>query len=298
MKSQVTPLKVWGWVLCIFVLSQILIAIAFFFVESKGNQSRNEHYFDQINYIQQEFKKDNSSYKTIIIGTSLIGHGVECPNEITNYLSSKKKTDIKLLKIWSRGDQLKRFISLNLIDDVINAKPDLVIFQTGIAVIKFPNENPNMIQKLSSIYRTVIRYFLSPKHKIIYNSKNRCYPDNLDEQKNLDTVTYIPRKREVKTMDDLDFALEGFTLLQKEGIKTILVDIPRPVQSEKIIYTKSFNEQLQKLLNTYNKNFGIEHWSYTGTPIYYKHCIDEHHFNIEGRSLYTKWLLDKIEKEI
>lgn len=300
MKIHFAPLKIWVWVGSIFLIVQIFVVIFFKIKENDTNMTIDEIYSSQINYIHREFKKENNNYKAIIIGSSLIGHGVESLDEITNYLSSKKKTDIKLLKIWGSYDPLKRFIDLDLINKIIKAKPDLVLFQTELAAISFTKQmesRKNIIQRLSIVNKAVAKYIFFSKEKTTFNLKNRGYPYNLDRQVKLDTVKHIPLKREIKTIDDLGFALKGFRLLQKEGIKTIFVDIPRPLEAEKIIYTKSFKEKLQNLFNMYNENFGIEHWNYTGTPIYYKHCIDQAHFNKEGRSLYTKWLLDKIEKE-
>ncbi len=297
MKTHFTPLKAWSWTGSIFIIVQICVIIFFKVKEDDINKTMGEDYSSQINYMHREFKKENSSYKAIIIGSSLIGHGVASSDEITNYLSSQKKANVKFLKIWDSGDPLRRFMGLNLINEIIKAKPNLVLFQTELAAIKFDKKEDNMIQKLSFINKRVISHIFFPKDKITYNLKNRGYPKKLDKQIKWDTLKHIPAKRNIKNIDELGFAIEGLRLLQKEGIKTVLVDIPRPLQAEKIIYIKSFKKKLQKLFNMYNKNLGIEHWNYTGTPIYYKHCIDQAHFNKEGRSLYTKWLLDKIEEE-
>lgn len=294
MKIQTTPLKIWGWVSVIFIITQSVLVL--FFFKAKVDLNNNEDYYNQINYMHQEFRKNNS-YKVIIIGSSLIGHGVACSDEITTYLSSKKNVNINLLKIWDSNDPLNKFINLNLIEEIIKAKPDLVLFQTELAAINF-TKNKQWIQKVSFINKSIIRYIFSLKQGNKYSSKNRFCPKNIDIQFEYDTIKHIPQKRKVKPINDLHFVFNGFKRLQKEGIKTVLIDIPRPVQSEKIIYTKPFNEQLHKLFNVYYNNFGITHWNYTGAPIYYKHCIDEGHLNKKGRNIYTEWLLAKIEKEI
>jgi hypothetical protein len=296
MRTQVTPLNIWVWVGSMFVLIQVLIIL--FFFKAEIIKIGNEHYFDQINYIHEEFK-NSTDYKVIIVGSSLLADGVACPEEILNYISSEKRAEIKLLKIWDINDPLKKFID---IDEIIKAKPDLVIFQTELATIKFPNKDSyydkNVLQNLAHIDESLIKYVFPSLNKAKYNSENRCYRNHLKKPREYDSIHHTPKILEVKSIDDLDIAFEGFSLLQKEGIKTIIADIPRPMQTEKFINTKPFKEQLQELFSMYNENFGIEHWSYTGAPIYYKFSIDGAHLNTEGRSLYTRWLLDKIEREI
>ena len=300
MKIHFTPLKIWAWALSIFVIGQILVVTYFKLKEDVIDMTIGINYNSQINHMHREFKKSDSSYKTVIVGSSLIGYGVESSGEITNYLYTQKKNDIKLIKIWDKGEPLKKFIKLNLIDEIVKAKPDLVIFQTDLAAIGFAgykNNRENMAYRLSYINKSVIKYIFSPKIKTTDNLKNRGYPNNLEKKVKLDTIKHIPQKREVISINSLSFAQEGFRRLQKEGVKTVFVDVPRPLKAEKTIYTPIFKEKLQNLFNEYNENLGIEHWNYTGTPIYYKHCIDQAHFNKNGREIYTKWLLDKIEKE-
>jgi hypothetical protein len=210
---------------------------------------------------------------------------------------------VKLLKIWDSYDPLENFIDNNLINQIIKIKPDLVLFQTELAIIDYSERNVQaknfLLKKLNNlvyINTSTVKY-LWPFHK---RENFNCFliKKDVDIQTKYDTVAFIPFERTIKNIENLDYLTKGLNQLNNAGIKSVIVDVPKPQKIEKLIYTNSLNKDREALLKIYKEEYGIEHWSYSGQPIYFRHLRDEGHLNREGKSMYTKWLIGKIEKEI
>ena len=111
-------------------------------------------------------------------------------------------------------------------------------------------------------------------------------------------MKYKPVERFVKNNTEVQFVVEQLKILKKAGIKVVLVDIPRPQQVEKIMYTEPFRSDLTACLNIYQHEIDVPLWRYTGRPMYFKYFFDGGHLNKEGRHLFTTNLLEKIIKEM
>lgn len=297
MKNYTAPITTWIWVGATFVFFQLFVIIYYSFNENKINKLKYDHYFDQVKYITEELQKDSTGYKVIIIGTSLIGNGVACPEEIKSF--TNQKSNLRLFKIWGSNDLLEDFVSNNLINNIISWKPDLVLFQSELTTINFSEKNI-LLEKayqISNKNKSVLRYLSSFNKTTVYDSNYRCYPKNIDVETNSDTIAFTPAFRSIKDLQELDYLTSGFISLSQAGIKSVIVDIPRPVASEKIINTESFNQSAQTLIDLYKGKYSIVNWKYTGPPIYFKNCVDLAHLNKSGRKIYTNWLLNKIQKE-
>lgn len=295
MKTQNTPLRFWIYTASFFIIIYLVFNIYYEKNKSKINKHQLNYFSNELNHISQKLKNSDNNYNVIIIGSSLIGHGIPCSENIYKY----SKLNITLNKLWSPGDPIKKKqLNHKTTNQLIKTKPDLVLIQTELTAIKL-QYNERLVQHLflqkitefSSKINSMLDYFL-----IVPKDYTRC-PKNLNVQSKTDTLSYTPKKRIIKNIDNLKNLSTIFNQLNAAGIKTVIVDIPRPISTEKEIYTASFNKELQKLLNIYKQEYEVEHWNFTGPDMYYKHFIDDGHLNENGRDIYTEWLLNKIEKE-
>lgn len=300
MKVTVPSLKLWIWVGVSFFLFQFFL-IAYYNKHKKSSE-RDSWFSSQLLDIKSDFiNKTKTTYNVIIIGSSLVGNAVECPDEIVRTLANYKTRNILLKKIWQTHDQFQYFISnKNLINELLLIKPDLVCIQTELAAIRYEETEKffytgfeDYLQNLSTENSTIFKdLFINEKLKSI-----RCEDNFIDYEVLTDSLNYLPAKRYCKKKEEIKFAFEGLNKLTKAGIKIVLVDIPRPQQVEKIMYTQTFSEELNLLFDMYRQKFGIEHWRYTTRPMYFKDFHDGGHLNKGGRHLFTKDLLEKIINE-
>ena len=286
---KIPSLSIWIWVGILFILSQLVIILLHYSISNKISVENKKHYDDQIQYMMRAFEKDNNIHKVVIIGSSLVAHGVACSNESVD--------NIRLVKIWDNNDPIIKFLSQDLIGNIIKSKPNLVLFQKELVAINL-DVKYNMINELTAINKLVFSYTFSDKNKRMYDSNYRCSPRQFNKPIKFDSLSHIPKIRQIKPQDEINYIFESIRLLEKHDIKTVIVDTPKPLHSKNLIYTSSFKANQKKALDIYIKNSDIEYWDYNGPHMYYKHCIDNAHLNEQGRSIYTNWLLKTIKHNL
>lgn len=300
MKINIPPIKVWSWVIIAFFLFQLIVII---YYHKPGNAGSGDIWFSsQLRDIKSDFSKENkSAYQVIIIGSSLTGNAVECPDEIVNTLANYQTKSIVLKKIWQPHDHFEYFIrNKNLVNELLQIHPDLVCIQTELAAIRYEEPGKMFYEDIEGYLQDLALQNTTIFSDIINGNKPKfinCADNFIDYEVVADTNKYIPSKRYTKKDAEIQFAFEGLHQLRSAGIKIVLVDIPRPMQVEQIIYTQSFLQELNLLLDMYQRKFGIEHWAYTDRPIYFNDCYDGGHLNKAGRHVFTKNLLEKIIQE-
>ncbi len=180
-------------------------------------------------------------------------------------------------------------------------KPDLVCLQTEFAAIGFKEiekyfytDFQKYVQTLAFRNTRLVKDIFK-KGKVDYI---KCEDNFIDFEVVEDSMKYKPVERFVKNNTEVQFVVEQLKILKKAGIKVVLVDIPRPQQVEKIMYTEPFRSDLTACLNIYQHEIDAPLWRYTGKPMYFKYYFDGGHLNKEGRHLFTKNLLHKIIKEM
>ncbi|WP_316839183.1 hypothetical protein [Pedobacter gandavensis] len=301
MKTNGPPLKVWFYFFFAFFAFQIIV---YCYVKPKIKKVSYSDDKTMESALKDLKSSDEKSIKVVIIGSSLVGCGVECREEMNSAISSQKAPLVHLTKVWGSGDPYFRMIENDkLLDKLIEIRPDLICFQTELVAVNFDIVDPNLTglnQSLiiTSLYNKMAINYLRQNpdaNKNVPRNGQQCVPDREDIK--MDTTNYKPINRSVKKHNDIKFAFNDLKKLQRAGIKTVIVDLPKPVKVEEKFFNTPFMGQLQQVLDMYQQQFGIEYWKYTGQPMYYRHFIDGGHLNKSGRHIYTEWLLEKIKQE-
>lgn len=301
MKTNVPPIRIWIWVLVTFCLLQLIVII---YYNNPNHSSTNENSFiSQLSDMKREFAgKDKATYKVVIIGSSLVANGVACPDEIAGILADYQTKNIVLNKIWKPNDQFKHLVEKNkIINELLLVKPDLVCIQTELAAIGYNEIEKNFYTDFQKYVQTLAfrnTTFVKDIFKIGKVDFIKCKDNFIDFEVVEDSLKYVPVKRYVKNNTEVQFISEQLKILKKAGINVVLVDIPRPQQVEKIMYTEPFSRDLTACLNIYQNGIEVPLWRYTGRPMYFKDFYDGGHLNKEGMHLFTKNLLEKIIKEM
>jgi len=270
MKNQFPPLKVWIIVGILLAIIQGVIIVRF----QEGRTalvSKNIAFEKQIKLLKNTFADDSSkSKKVVVVGSSLVGYGI---------ISTKNQT-INLTSLWFSYDSIKQWVeNKDLINQLVEIKPDLVCLQTEMAAIKFSTSIQDPLMNKVKGISTANKWFFGNKIS-------------------LDTLSLKGHRRFVKDFDKMSFLISGMNKLKSKGIPVVILDIPRPVEIEKKIYTQSFKTKLNTILTKYKLSADVEHWSYNGDPLFFNKFKDAGHLNEDGRKVYTNWLMHKINKEL
>lgn len=301
MKFNVASIKIWILVIVTFCLIQIFV-IQYFY--KTGKILDNYNYFSsQLNDIKNDFNsKDKSTYNVVVVGSSLVGHGIECPEELQKTLASFPIKNILIKKIWESGDPIKYFIEdKNLINELLIVKPDLVCLQTELAAVRFEDPEKNIYTNFKNHFEELRQKNIVVFKDLLFKKKSSytiCENMSNDDAELFDSVTYRTTKRFVKSGEEINYLLNGIKKLKNAGIKLVIVDIPKPQKVELLINNNLFLQNLNSLLDMYKLKLGIAHWTYAGRPMYFDDFIDGGHLNKAGRHEFTSSLIEKIINEI
>lgn len=280
-----------------FCLFQLVVII--YYTNPKVLSYDDIPYSNQIQDIKSAtLNKGKNTCNVIIIGSSLVGFAVGCPDEIAAASSNYKTKHISLKKIWQSGDRLKYMVEhKNLIQELLRLKPDLICIQTELAAIRFKEIDKYFYSEFEKYLEDLARKNITIFKDIFMLDKftyTKCQEFYFLSEVAKDTLAIIPSKRFVKELADVEYLRSGLKALINAGIKIVILDIPRPRKTALKVYTSSFIQQLNPMLDFYQKEFGIAHWAYSGRDVYYSDTIDGAHLNEKGRQLFTSYLLQKI----
>ena len=301
MKTNVPPVKIWIWVLVTFFLLQLIVIL--YYNDPKHSTAYDNSYNSQLSDMKRAFvQNDKPTYKVVIIGSSLVANGIACPDEIEKILANYQTKNIVLNKIWKPNDQFKQLVEKNkLINELLLAKPDLVCLQTEFAAIGYKEIEKHFYTDFQKYVQTLAfrnTTFVKDIFKIGKADFIKCKDNFIDFEVMEDSLKFKPLERFIKSYTEVQFVVEQLKILKKAGIKVVLVDIPRPRQVEKIMFTEPFSRDLTARLNIYQQENDIPLWKYTGRPMFFNDFFDGGHLNKEGRHVFTSNLLEKIIKEM
>ncbi|CAM1364995.1 hypothetical protein [Tenacibaculum xiamenense] len=294
MKNKYPPLKLWILVSSIFLFIQVLIGMFQADIMEINYQNIksiiNQEHLDVLSDFKHSFNENN--FNAIIVGTSLVNDGVQCHYEST----SSEQKEINIRKLWRSENFDSFFLNNSLINEIIKIKPDLLLIQAELFGIEFNNKRGFMTKQ--SISNKILLKKIFRINTIKTTLFEECYYNKQAKPIfQYDSLSFKPNKRFINLNHNINNITKALKKFREAKIKIIAVDIPRPIKTEKIVYTKKFRHDLKALFKKYKKLNDIDYWVYNGQVLYFKHFRDGAHMNKSGRSVYTDWLRNKIKKE-
>ena len=128
----------------------------------------------------------------------------------------------------------------------------MVCLQTELAAIRYGDVNNNFFSGFENYLEDLAkknRTFIEDIFKRGAANVVKCQENFVDYGVVDDTLNYRPSGRYVKNNDEVQFVMEHLKILNTAGIRIVFIDIPRPLQVEKIIYNDSFVQQLTVCLD-------------------------------------------------
>ncbi|MDF1698765.1 MAG: SGNH/GDSL hydrolase family protein [Saprospiraceae bacterium] len=321
MKRKALSLKVWVGLILLFVAFQFVIRLYFeekIFYQRDLKSLSDGHFFR----LENNFNNTKSGIlKVAVFGSSRVAKGIECPDAIHTMLLEKGQQPIQLNKIWESFDPFELFVEdKEFLKRLIPLQPDLICIQAEMLAIQMPTTFDQKRMQLDEKYKKIwnlkyngnteryipkeIKYQSKVNqelvHRIVVGSPyfQGQGPCNIhDNYANIDTLEYKRATPIIKKWEDIQYISDDLELLKKAGIKVVIIETPFPNRVEKNIKTPEFRKKLNSKKEEFKNRFDIDYWEYTGPPLHYKHYADGGHLNPEGRSIYTEWLVAKIQKE-
>ena len=322
MKSKAVPLKVWVGIFLVFVAFQYFNKLYFeekiFFPREKSIQS-DGHFFR----LEHDFKNaDPDELKVAVIGSSRVAKGIECPDDVRLILAEQGLPSFQLNKIWESYDPFEMLIKdKNLLEKLIPLQPDLILIQSEMLAIHMSISDyykdgriekrykkfwdleyegdekqylPKQLKYQSKLNQELVFYALNGN--MFEQGKGPC--SIRDNYAVFDTINPSRRKSTIKKFDDMEYVFEDLEKLKKAGIKVVIIETPYPHLVEKEMRKPQFLQELEQIKSEYKDRFDIDYWGYEGSTLYFKYYADAGHLNPEGRAIYTRWLVEKINQEI
>lgn len=290
-QSSYLSIKHWGLVLLGVCIIQTILHFTYVHYKQSGRP------FDPIfsKFKDIDSKHVSSNKKVLFFGSSLLGQGLDCPSSSMFKLSEDKS--LSIYKIWKSEDPFRELFSTDkYTQDILNLKPDLICIQTELAAINLEWLNyESHFFKTISIENRTLRQVIYENKNSNFNWQSYCDPASTFQATETDTLNLSPVKRSIKRVENIASALSTLETFRKAGIQIAIVDIPRPYALEQQYKTQTFLTELNQLLKTYKNDLQVDYWSYSGPALYHNKFIDRGHLNVDGRTIYTKWLLETIQ---
>ncbi len=99
--------------------------------------------------------------------------------------------------------------------------------------------------------------------------------------------------KEVQSPEDLGYFHPVLQKFKNNDIKVFTIDIPRPVQTQRVYDTGSFRLNRAKLIDFYRDSFDVQHLGYD-RDLDYNYFMDQGHLNTQGQEIYSLWLYDML----
>ncbi len=288
------PLALWIITISIFIVVQ---AIIFFIPSNKLDYG--------ISYprIDDSILKNNQVtpiHKIMAIGSSITDEAIEKEEDIITLSQENGGEGLMIKKVTGVTDKLSLMINrFDLVNYLINEKPEAVCIQTELAAIQLSPEHifaPEQIVQITQdnklFFKKLLNGFKDPPTDRLY-----WLNDELVIVK--DTILFQGINRSIKSRKEAQNVFDFIQTLNKKGIKVYFLDIPRAHQFEDKYFTTNYKDSLNHLFELYKNETGSKRIQYTGPVMHFINYRDiGGHMNITGRKLYTRWLVNTIQNEL
>ncbi len=111
-----------------------------------------------------------------------------------------------------------------------------------------------------------------------------------------DSISYkllLHGRTTVRQLSQNAVANQAYEVLRQKGTQVVFLDMPQTTDFEKNFLDESGTAELNKLLDTYKQQYGVEYWPFTGS-ICDSCYIDGIHLNYKGSPQYQQWFAEEL----
>ncbi len=280
-KIRGMPLYLWWW---IFGLS-CLVLIVYSLVIDDWIDNKNKHWQEHIYLNSFKNVEENQKPLVTLAGNSLMRNGAwlasdALGSDVYSFLLAVSGADFRKIKPY--------------LDIALRKKITVLVLQTDLLVMK--KLKPKIWQEKSRMARTKIKIFIK---NLIGINKNK-YLSNQDcghiynGPPKSETVKLLKERYRNSIPISVEI-IEWINKIQNQGIRIVLVDIPRADKMERALAPEL--KRWRKLVNSVAKKLNLPLIVYPYKLTSEKYC-DNSHLNEAGRAKYSTWLRERILKLI
>lgn len=295
MKDSNPPLKVWGYT---FAVVTALLLFSIFGLKNASEKDKSEIAEMQA-HINKTSKTNNKSHTTILfLGSSLTGNALYNLIDIKNRFKINNQNNIQVSRIAINSLDYQLLEDLHFFEYILKSPPDYLFIENNHINIDDEATNGNL-----EIVNSAVNNLISFTKKTIGLQEKKSIPFFKDTQNSrlhqniFDTIVYtqlLKKKRLVRTFSQNKKANDAYNALIKRKTKIVFLDLPRATKLEQIWLNTSQKKELQMLLDTYHKKYGIDYWKYPYS-MSDTDFIDGGHLNYKGAKKYQDWLIDQFK---
>jgi len=271
-KIRGMPLYLWWWILGLSCLVLIVYSLIIDdWIDNKNKLWQEQIYLNSFNHLEK--KKP----LVILAGNSLMRNGAwlasdALGSDVYSFLLAVSGANFR---------KIKPYLDIALIK-----KTRLLVLQTDLLLVK--TLKPKTWQEKARIARTNIKLFIKNligKYEKIYN-QDCGYIYNGSPKS--DKVKLLKERYRNSISVEV---IEWIKNIQNQGIRIVLVDIPRAHQMERALALDL--DRWRKLVHSLAKKLNLPLIVYPDKLTSEKYC-DNSHLNQAGRTQYSTWLREHI----
>ncbi|MEQ9298738.1 MAG: hypothetical protein RIF33_09255 [Cyclobacteriaceae bacterium] len=295
------------------LLSWLLALTAFFSFQAYIYLDSDETLIDyQITHTVQTIteaclRRDSEDLIVVTVGNSLLNHGVHCTGQFEQLVASRSNRKISLFKITRSGGNFANLIQRNdLIDQLIAARPDLILIQDELLISSSSNDHVlfdsgqdfKLDQWQDQYYKLAfknVNFAMSLADYI--RDKDYCLNSTFDGVAT-DSINYVNNYSVSRGWNNDSQINTTWDKLKQSGVNVKILEIARPVSKNMTNEEYRFSLIFEKQLRSIRDEFLIDYWGYDGPTLPFSSFYDHAHLNQSGREQYSQWLADRLVKQL
>ena len=286
----------WSWI--VFLALGVLLALTLFLMAQRSyNTSKlpaTKVFKKRFEYLQQEWAKDTSPIKVIVLGHSLVRAAIHEPV----FFQTNSNGRVSVYKVWVKGVRLEQFIAPYPFFEKVQAlAPDYLLIDENILSWQHHAKTRDLGDYLGEFSKQ-LRNSLLPESlqggKKIRSENalnfNNFHPSH--QQERAANLKNPKQKWQLRNWEADALIHQQFQRLQEKGTQIYQLQIPRPqTPSERYEAAQltDFDERNKRLFEA----LSIQYLKFSDT-IPLNHYRDHAHLNFKGTQAYSSWLLDQI----
>ncbi len=291
--QQYPSLKSWAVAGGVFVfLFGLIHLLALHFNDEILKKKQRIEATHLLKHVTQQMGQETKKTKVVVLGSSLIGQGVSCSEELDTAFHH-----ISLSKIFlnTHLGVLETFMDVNVFDSLLLHPPDILLIE--VDQLAYHIEQDQTVPEFLSTGALFLKNLKTTAAFGIANYRMPEYCGKIIQENIIDSSLTTNVNWHVLSFHDHPEVKPYLKKLRAAGVKILLIQIPRPGATDRILHSGEKEKELLKVVELYKHNYQMSYWNY---PDYlpFSYFYDKGHLNKKGRLLYSKWLYAKLEKEI
>ena len=242
----------------------------------------------------ERLQSDGSRFHIVVVGDSLVGAAFKS-DKLTETLLRKNGIDAKSTVFSYPGLESRVFNSV--FDDVLDARPDLVLIQSEYFYMNFTPDDP--LTDFRRSVRTVSVEFWKRLGAVTSDPVVTRPPKQRSSQELTDKLLkqkYGRLRVELKPRDQMAHFYDFIGDAKKAGIRVKFLEMGRSQEANTFIGELN-RSKIRESLRSLEAKTGCDSIRFPGS-LGPDHYSDFAHVNEKGRAVFSKWLVEQMKEEV